>query len=123
MRNGLELDEDPMESEAPDNHPPLGRLPAWVKWSAIAIAIASAILLLVHSEGAERRAILDLPAAERQALLARTVQNLKSICSPADDAMRNFCSGQARFALELPECDKACQELADRQLSRVQMPR
>jgi hypothetical protein len=123
MPNGLELVEDPMESEEPDEHSHLGRVPAWVKWAALAVAIAGAILLLFHSEGAERRAIRDMPAPERQALLARTVQNLNSICSPAEDAMRDFCREQAQLALEFQECDKACQELADRQISRVQMPR
>jgi len=123
MSHGLELVEDPSESEIPDEQPHLGHLPAWVKWAALVLAIVGAILLLVHSEGAEQRAIRDMPAPERQALLARTVQNLKSICSPAEDAMRDFCREQAQLALEFQECDKACQELADRQLSRVQLPR
>jgi hypothetical protein len=56
-------------------------------------------------------------------LLARTVQNLKSICSPAEEAMRDFCREQAQLALEFQECDRACQELAGRQLSRMQLPR
>jgi hypothetical protein len=94
-----------------------------VKWTAIVLVIAGAILLLVHSEGAERRAIRDMPAQQRQALLARTVQNLRSICSPSEDAMRDFCREQAQLAMEFQECDRPCQELADRQLSRVQMPR
>ena len=123
MPTGLQLVEDPMESEVQDEQPHLGRLPGWLKWTALVVAIAGAILLLIHSEGAERRAIRDMPAPERQALLARTVQNLKSICSPAEDAMRGFCREQAQLAMEFQECDKACQELADRQLSRVQFPR
>jgi hypothetical protein len=123
MPNGLELVEDPIESEVTDEHPHLGRLPAWMKWSTLALTIAGATLLLFHSEGAERRAIRDMPAPERQALFARTVQNLSSICSPPEDAMRDFCREQAHLALEFQECDKACQELADRQLSRVQLPR
>lgn len=123
MPNGLELVEDPMESEEPDEHSHLGRVPAWVKWAALAVAIAGAILLLFHSEGAERRAIRDMPAPQRQALLARTVQNLRSTCSPPEDAMRDFCRDQAQLALEFQECDRPCQELVARQLSRVQMPR
>jgi hypothetical protein len=32
-------------------------------------------------------------------------------------------SEQAQLALEFQECGLACQELADRQISRVQLPR
>jgi len=123
MSHGLKLVESPKEPEMPDEEPRLTRLPGWMKWIALIVGIAGAILLLIHSEGAERRAIRDMPAPERQALFARTVQNLKSICSPAGDAMRDFCREQAQLALEFQECDRACQELAGRQISRVQLPR
>jgi len=123
MSHGLKLVEPPREPEIQDEESRLARLPGWLKWIALIVGIAGAILLLIHSEGAERRAIRDMPAPERQALLARTVQNLKSICSPAEDAMRDFCREQAQLALEFQECDRACQELADRQISRVQLPR
>ena len=123
MPNGLQLVEDLSEPEMPDEQPHLDSLPTWVKWTALVVAIAGGILLWVHSEGAERRAIRDMPAPERQALFARTVQNLKSTCSAPDDAMRDFCREQAQLALEFQECDRACQELVDRQLSRVQLPR
>ena len=123
MSPQLKLVEDLSDPEMPIEQPLFDRLPTWVKWTALAVAIAGAILLLVHSEGAERRAIRDMPAPGRQALLARTVQNLKSVCSPPNDAMRDFCREQAQLALEFQECDRACQQLADRQLSRVQLPR
>jgi hypothetical protein len=123
MSHGLKLVEKPREPEMPDEGSRLARVPGWVKWIALVVGIAGAILLLIHSEGAERRAIRDMPAPERQALFGRTVQNLKSICSPAEDAMRDFCREQAQLALEFQECDRSCQELADRQISRVQLPR
>jgi hypothetical protein len=123
MSPRLQLVEELSETEMPNEEPQLASVPAWVKWTALVIAIAGAILLLIHSEGAERRAIRDMPAAEHQALLARTVQNLKSICSPAEESMRDFCREQAQLALEFQDCDQTCQELADRQLSRVQLPR
>jgi hypothetical protein len=123
MPNRLQLVEATSESQMPDEQSHLDRLPSWVKWTAIVLVIAGAILLLVHSEGAERSAIRDMPAPQRQALLARTVQNLRSICSPPEDAMRDFCRDQAQLALEFQECDRPCQELVARQLSRVQMPR
>jgi hypothetical protein len=123
MPNRLQSVEDLSEPEVPDAQPHLGRLPTWVKVTALVAAIAGGILLWVYSEGAERRAIRDMPAPERQALFARTVQNLTSICAPPDDAMHDFCREQAQLALEFQECDRACQQLADRQLSRVQLPR
>jgi len=123
MPDGLKLVEAPSESDVIDERPHLRKVPTWMKWTAFGFAIAGAILLLIHSEGAERRAIRDMPTPERQALLARTLQNLKSICSPPDDALRDFCREQAQLALEIPECDLSCQKMADRQLSRVQLPR
>ncbi len=123
MPNRLQLVEDLSEPEMLDEQPHLGSLPTWVKWTALVVAIAGGILLWVHSESAERRAIRDMPAPERRALFARTVQNLTSVCLQPDDAMRDFCREQAQLALEFQECDPACQQLADRQLSRVQLPR
>ncbi len=123
MPHGLELLEDSSEAEMPDERSLLGRLPAWVKWIALAAAIVGAILILVHSGGAERRAIREMPARERQALYQRTVQNLRSVCSVPEDAMRDFCREQAQLVLEFQECDSSCQTLAARQLSRVQLPR
>ena len=122
MNAKLEWVSETSEAEMPDEQPLL-RVPGWAKWSAIIVGIAGAIVLLVWSEGAERRAIRGMHQPERQQLYARTLQNLKSVCAPPDDAMRDFCAAQARLVTEFPECDRACQELADRQLSRVQMPR
>ena len=119
----LELASKTSEAEMSDERPHLGRVPGWAKWSALIAGIAGAIVLLVWSEGAERRAIRGMHQPERQQLYARTLQNLESVCAPPDNAMRNFCAGQARLALEFPECDRICQKLAYRQLSRVQMPR
>jgi hypothetical protein len=123
MPNRLQLVKDLSEPAMPDEQPLLDRLPKWAKWTGLVLAIVGTILLWIHSEGAERRAIRDMPTSERQALLARTVQNLKSVCAPPSDAMRDFCREQAQLALEFQECDQVCQDLADRQLSRVQLPR
>jgi len=123
MNAKLEWVSENSEAEMSDEQPHLGRVPGWAKWSAIIMGIAGAVVLLLWSEGAERRAIRDMPKAERQTLYTRTLQNLKMVCAPPDDAMRDFCAAQARLVTEFPECDRACQELADRQLSRVQMPR
>jgi hypothetical protein len=97
-----------------------GRL---VKRAAILALVAGTIFLLVWSGGAERRAIQDMSAVERRALFERTLQNLRMVCSPPVDAMRDYCTEQARLALEFQECDRDCEALAFRQISRVQMPR
>jgi hypothetical protein len=97
-----------------------GRL---VKWVAMLALVAGATFLLVWCGGAERRAIRDLPAVERRALFERTLQNLRAVCAPPVDAMHDYCSEQARLALEFPECDRTCETLAVRQISRVQLPR
>jgi hypothetical protein len=123
MPHGLELVEVSSEAEMPNQRSHLGRLPAWVKWLALVVAVAGLVLILVHSGGAERRAIREMPAGERQALFARTVQNLRSVCSAPEDAMRDFCREQAQLVLQFQECDTSCQKLADLQLSRVQLPR
>jgi hypothetical protein len=92
----------------------------------VAALVLGAVLILsiwLWTSGAQRRAIRDMPVGERRALLARTLENLKSVCQAPADAMRDFCAEQARLALDVPECDDACIRLAEPQLSRLQPPR
>ena len=103
--------------------PDRDKLRSLAKIGLVLLGIAAAILLLMWSEGSEQRAFRDMPPSERQALLSRTLENLKSVCTAPEDAMRGFCGDQARLVLEFPECDDACQNLARRQLSRVPAPR
>ena len=100
-----------------------GKLGSLVKMGLVLAGIALAILLLMWSDGSEGRAIHSMPPSERQALLSRTLETLKSVCAEPDTAMRDFCGSQARLALEFPECGEVCQGLARQQLSRVQPPR
>ena len=110
-------------SEAPGEQSRVDPAPGWAAWITIIVALGGVLLLWVWSEGSEGRAIRALPPGERQALYTRTVQNLGSVCSLPDDDMRDFCGDQARLALEFPECDHACQELAKRQFARVRSHR
>jgi hypothetical protein len=87
------------------------------------LVIGVAVFLVIWSAYSERRAVLSLPAAERQALYSRTVQNLSSVCATDRASMRSFCEEQAHLAKAFPECDADCYRLAERQLSRVQLPR
>jgi len=112
-----------LDSDLPEPLPREWTLPGWVKAAAVMVAIVAGLALYVYCAGSEGRAIHNLPVGERRALFDRTLKNLQSVCSPAEESMRSFCLDQARLALEFPECDRACQDLADRQLARLQLPR
>ena len=63
----------------------------------------------------ETAEIRSLPAVQRQRLYARTLDELSTICRGAaatSGELRDHCAAQARFVLELPECDDACQSVA-----------
>jgi hypothetical protein len=112
-----------VDSDLPEPVPQGWTLPGWAKASAVILTIVAGFALYLYSAGSERRAIQKLPIGERRALFERTVKNLQSLCSPAEESLRSFCLDQARLALEFPECDRACQDLSDLQLARLQLPR
>jgi hypothetical protein len=63
----------------------------------------------------ESAGIRLLPATERQTLYARTLDELSTICrgvAATGGELHDHCVAQARFVLELPECDDACQRAA-----------
>lgn len=87
---------------------------------AVAFATTCGLLWRGCSEG---KAVERMPAAERRALLERTMENLATVCEPHPDGLHDWCQGEADLAIQIPECDKVCRSLAARQLSRVQAPR
>jgi len=107
-------------AEPPDCKPVLGRM---ARVLLVVAGIGLLTGLAVWSSGAERRAIRNLPAAERGALYHRTLQNLQTVCAAGKTSMRDFCEEQARLAQAFPECDDACYAIAEKQVSRVQLPR
>jgi hypothetical protein len=111
------------DSDLPEPFAEGWTLPGWAKGVAVTITIVAGFALYLYCAGSERRAIHNLPVGERRALFERTLKNLQSLCSPAEESLRSFCLAQARLALEFPECDRACRDLADRQLARLQLPR
>ena len=123
MAAKLRLIPPKLDSDLPEPLPQGWTLPGWAKAAAVTLAIAAGFALYLYCAGSERRAIHSLPVGERRALFARTVKSLQSLCSPAEESLRSFCLDQARLAQEFPECDRACQDLADRQLARLQLPR
>lgn len=86
------------------------RLAAW-------LLFAAALAAWLWVAGRERRALSALPAAERQALVERTLQTLRGICAePEERRPLELCREQAELVLRLPECDAGCQAAALAQL-------
>jgi hypothetical protein len=111
------------EAEAtPDAGPAPSGWPHLAKTAVVAGGIVLVLLFWWWCSDAESRAIRNLPSGERQALLARTLDNLKSVCRAPEDAMREFCEKQAQLALEIPECDGVCQGLVREHLARARAP-
>jgi hypothetical protein len=92
-------------------------------WATVVAALAAAIALWAWSQGAQGRAIRALAEPERKVLFSHVVDDLRNVCVGKEGAMHDYCADQARMALEFPECDRLCKELAWTQLSRVQLPR
>jgi hypothetical protein len=88
---------------------------ALVRRLAILLALATAIATWFWLEGAEERALGELPLRDRRDIYARELANLRALCAPpANSDLSERCRQQAEFVLEFPECDSACQELAGR---------
>lgn len=88
-------------------------------WTALAVvALAAAIVSYWWMAGEEARTIRALPPAQRAPLFQRTMDNLRNVCDPAPGrSLRDFCRTEAQRALQFPECDGACREIARRHLS------
>ncbi|HEX9401344.1 MAG TPA: hypothetical protein VF912_14640 [Anaeromyxobacter sp.] len=88
-----------------------------------AVVLAIVLLALVASVwsswGGERRAVVRLDPTTRAAVLARTLEDLRSVCLRPDAAHpASWCRQQAEFALAFDECDAACRAAA-REVLRV----
>ncbi|MFN7974645.1 MAG: hypothetical protein U0166_20230 [Acidobacteriota bacterium] len=86
------------------------------RWLAALVVSAIVIALLALSLSRSRsttRALRDLPAPERATLFTREMASFRSLCGagPRPDALEDRCLEKARFLLQFPECDAACQEL------------
>ena len=80
----------------------LGALALWVSFS---------------NQGSEHRAVVAIPAEERQLLYLRTMDNLRFCKGYTSEGLKTFCENQAEFAVNFPECDSEC-----RALSQVHLP-
>jgi hypothetical protein len=79
-------------------------------------AAVAAVALWAWSASSDTRAVRQLPAPERAALVQRSRDNLREVCAGAAGRPREFCRAQASLLLALPECGPACQAEARREL-------
>ncbi len=85
----------------------------------LAVVLVALVASVWNSWGGERRAIARLDPPTRAAVLARTLEDLRSVCLRPDAAHpASWCRQQAEFALSFDECDAACRAAA-REVLRV----
>jgi type VI protein secretion system component VasK len=89
----------------------------------LALALVALAAYWIWSLQSERRAIRNLPPAERAALYERTLADVTKVCASSDASLDAYCQEQARVLLSLPECDGACRELALRQVGSARRAR
>ncbi len=95
------------------------RAPRRALWALAVLATLGVLVLLLLRATAEDRALARLPPADRAALYHRTLDNVRTTCAgERGRELRDFCRGQARLVLLVPECDAACEATA-RELLRT----
>jgi len=92
-----------------------GRKSRWILASSILGGLALLWAGATLSRREDRAGVHSLARAKSQSLYAHTLEELSTICrddAAGDGELRDHCVAQARFVLELPECDDACQRTA-----------
>ena len=86
---------------------------------ALLLAVVCVVALPVWRAQQARLSLAQVAGSDRQALLARTMENVRVACaSQGDAALEEQCHQQAELLLQLDECDSACRELAVRYADR-----
>jgi hypothetical protein len=97
---------------------PRGRKPSRLAPTSLAVALCAALLAFASSSASGRRALRALPPDERQAVLSRSVDELRQFCGAArPEALEDHCRELAAFAAQFDECRGDCEALARRQLA------
>ena len=80
--------------------------------AAALLTIAALLWFWIHREGAERRAIVDLPADQRAEVYRREIASFRALCgaAPRTDALEGECHRRAELLLAFEECDEGCDE-------------
>ena len=85
---------------------------------AVLLFLFGLAALWMRNQGAERRALSELPADERAALYRHDLDSFRVLCGqgPRKDALEKRCADSATFILQFPECDDDCRKLAQSHL-------
>jgi hypothetical protein len=81
---------------------------AFLGCGAVALVIAG----FAWRGAADRRALDELPASQRQELYLRVLDDVERFCRPPAEALDGWCREQASFLASFPECDQRCEALA-----------
>jgi hypothetical protein len=109
---GTPLDlSEPLATSAEEGPPPWSWRSA-MRWMAIVLIAAAAWFWW---QGAERRALLALPPAARQAVYHRELENFERLCTQnPSDSLADECRHRAWVLSWLPECDASCRAMIGR---------
>jgi hypothetical protein len=92
----------------------------WLLPAVVMAAIVAVMITIIVALASEGRALRDLPAQQRSALLSRTVDELRQFCGEGRPAgLKAHCRDQASFASQFEECRGECQALVRRELTPV----
>jgi len=81
----------------------------------LAVAVVGLLVGMVHwFADPQRREAHEMPAAERRALYLHVIRGMEAFCRLEAAAPEKWCRAQADLLFDLPECDQACNKLADR---------
>ncbi len=81
----------------------------WVTRAAlVAVAVLLVFFLFWHGTQ-QRRAVLELPAAERRAIYDKTLAAFRELCTQdGRGAFESRCGDDAALLSQFPECDESC---------------
>lgn len=72
----------------------------------------SAVVLCGWRLGAERRAVLAMPPAQRAVVYGDLMDAFATACSPPHAGLLGRCRAQASFLIDFAECDAHCRSIA-----------
>ena len=97
---------------------PGGRASERLLAAVLLLGAAAVLIAILWNLGSERRALRALPAEQRLALLARTVDELRQSCGEGrPDALKKHCHELASFAALFGECRGECEALVRREFA------
>jgi hypothetical protein len=103
---------------SPDADTDAGRSERHARWVLLALIVGALGLFWAGvrlSYREETAGLHQLSSQARQSLYARTLDEVSTICqqeAAASGSLRDHCVEQARFLMQLPECNDACQRAA-----------